>query len=362
MCNLYSVQAQSDSKFKSFYYKEVWFMEKKKVIALLGKPTSTDITTEEMLHEWEGLGTIPGVTYIVKQYETFPTVEEFNALIDEDADAALGVWITHKFLTEEFFQSHPRLKYLAGLAHGYEAMDFSVSRRYGVTITNTAYGASTVAEYAFALLLDICHKVELHSQYVKETDWSAPDAPKYMYALTKQLELCNMTFGVIGLGKIGWHAASIARGFGMKVIAYSRHKKEGPEYDFIEQVSLDELYARADVISLHAPLNDGTRKMINAESIRKMKDGVILINTARGALVDEAALTEGLKTGKVYAAGLDVLNEEPPVHANALLAQPNATITGHIAWLPKTSRLRQVSLAIHNYQSYLDGKPVSVIN
>lgn len=142
-----------------------------KANVLLGKPTSTDISTEEMLHEWEGLNTLPGVAYTVKRYETFPTPEEFNALIDADADAALGVWITKAFINEDFFRTHPKCKYIAGLAHGYEEMDFSVSRRYGVTITNTAYGASTIAEFAFSLLLDICHKVELHSRYVKQTRW-----------------------------------------------------------------------------------------------------------------------------------------------------------------------------------------------
>lgn len=333
-----------------------------KVNVLLGKPTSTDITTDEMLHEWEGLNTIPGVTYIVKRYTSFPTVEELNRLIDPDVDAILGLWISKKFLTEDFFRTHPNLKYIAGLAHGYEDMDFSVSRRYGVTITNTAYGASTVAEYAFALLMDICHKVETHSRYVKETRWWEPDAPKYMYALTRQLELCNMVFGIIGLGKIGYCAAKIAQGFGMKVLAYSRHPKNGPEYDFIEQVSLEELYARADVISLHAPLNADTRRMINRQSIARMKDGVILINTARGALVDEDALVEGLQSGKIYAAGLDVINEEPPTRPLPILQEENATITGHIAWLPKSSRLRQVSLAIENYRSYLNGNPVSVVN
>lgn len=333
-----------------------------KVNVILGNPTSTDITTEEMLHEWEGLNALPGVTYTVKRYTTFPTVEEFNTLIDADADAALGVWISKKFLTEDFFRTHPKCKYIAGLAHGYEEMDFSVSRRYGVTITNTAYGASTVAEYAFALLLDICHKVELHSQYVKETKWWEPNAPKYMYAKTKQLELCDMTLGIIGLGKIGYCAAKIGAGFGMKILAYSRHKKEGSAYDFIEQVSLDELYARSDVISLHAPLNASTRQMINAQSIAKMKDGVILINTARGALVDEDALAEGLRSQKIYAAGLDVISEEPPTRPLPILSLENATITGHIAWLPKSSRLRQVSLAIDNYRCYLEGHPVSVVN
>ncbi len=333
-----------------------------KVNVLLGKPTSTDITTEDMLEQWALLDTIPGVEYEIKKVQGFPEAEEFNALIDKDCDAVLGCWITKKLVNEYFFETHPNCKYIAGGAHGYEQLDWEMTRRYGVTITNTAYGDSTIAEFAFALLMDICHKVSLHNDYIKKTDWLQPDPPKYMYSLTKQLELCGMTLGIFGLGKIGYHAALIGRGYGMKIISYSRHKKEGPEYDFIEQVSFDELLARSDVLTLHAPLNPSTEKIIDKNAFSKMKDNVILINTARGRLVDEAALIEALKSGKVYAAGLDTMVEEPPTKPNELLTLDNTTITGHIAWLPKTSRLRQASLAVENYRKYLEGHPVSVIN
>lgn len=333
-----------------------------KVNVILGKPTSTDITTEDMLEQWSLLNTIPGVEYEVKYPKGWPTEEEFNNMIDEDADAVLGCWITRKFINENFFKRHPNCKYIAGGAHGFEQLDWEMTRKYGVTITNTAYGDSTIAEFAFALLMDICHKVALHSDYIKGTDWLAPNPPKYMYAITKQIELRDMTLGIFGLGKIGYHTALIGRGFGMKVIAYSRHKKEGPEYDFIEQVSFDELLSRSDVISLHAPLNESTQGIINRSTIEKMKNGVILINTARGKLVDEEALIEGLKSGKIYAAGLDTMVEEPPVKPNELLKLDNTTITGHIAWLPKTARLRQASLAVENYRNYLEGHPTSVIN
>lgn len=333
-----------------------------KVNVLLGKPTSTDITTEDMLEQWALLDTIPGVEYEVKKVQGWPSEEEFNSMIDEDCEAVLGCWITKKFINEHFFETHPKCKYIAGGAHGYEQLDWEMTRRYGVTITNTAYGDSTIAEFAFALLMDICHKVSLHSDYIKKTDWLQPDAPKYMYALTKQLELRGMTLGILGLGKIGYHAALIGRGYGMKVIAYSRHKKEGPEYDFIEQVSFDEMLSRSDVISIHAPLNPSTENIINREAFSKMKNGVILINTARGKLVNEEALIEALKSGKVYAAGLDTMVDEPPTKPNELLTMDNTTITGHIAWLPKTSRLRQASLAVDNFRNYLEGHPVSVIN
>lgn len=333
-----------------------------KAIVLLGTPTSSDITKEDLLEQWKGLGEIPGLEYLIKCYEKFPTPEEFNTLIDENAEAVLGIWVTKEFLTEEFFRTHPKVKYLAGLAHGYEEMDFEMSRSFGVTITNTAYGANTIAEYAFALLLDICHNIERQNKYTKEHEWWKPNAPAYMYATEKQLELCGLTMGIIGLGKIGYCTAKIANGFGMKVLAYDKYPKIGPEYNFIEQVSLVELYAKADVISLHSPLTSESNGMINKESISKMKDGVIFINTARGALVNESDLVKALNSGKIYAAGLDVISEEPPRSDLPILHCDNAKITSHIAWLPKSSRLRQVTLAIENYKSYLDGKPVSVIN
>ena len=183
-----------------------------------------------------------------------------------------------------------------------------------------------------------------------------------MFGLSDQIELNGMTFGIIGLGKIGYHAALIAKGFGMNVISFNRHLKTGAEYDFIEQVSLDEVLSRSDVISLHTPLTDATKNIINKESIAKMKDGVILINTSRGGLINEDDLVNALNSGKIYAAGLDVISEEPPRHDLEILHCENATITDHIAYLPKTSRLRSVSVAISNFKAYLDGCPTSVIN
>lgn len=333
-----------------------------KALVLLGKPTSSDISVEDMIEQWKGLDVIPDLEYVIKRFETHPTEQEFFEMIDTDADAVLGAWITKKFLTEAFFESHPKLKYIAGLAHGYEEIDFAMTRKYNVTITNTAYGANTVAEYAFALLLDICHNIEIHNQYVKQTKWWELKSPQYMFAKERQIELFDQTMGIIGLGKIGYCTARIAHGFGMKVIAYDKYPKSGPEYSFIQQVSLDELYANSDVISIHSPLTAESQYMINKDSIAKMKDGVIFINTARGSLVKEEDLVEALNSGKIYAAGLDVISEEPPKSDIPILHCNNAKITNHIAWLPKSSRLRQVTVAIENYQSYLNGNPISVIN
>ena len=172
----------------------------------------------------------------------------------------------------------------------------------------------------------------------------------------------GLTCGIIGLGSIGYAFAKMAQGFGMKVISYSRHKKEGSQYDFIEQVSLDELLSRSDVISIHAPFSASSANMINKETIAKMKDGVILINTARGGLIVEEDLVEALKSGKIYGAGLDVIRDEPAKGDNPLFHCDNVSVTGHIAWLTKASRLRACDIAIENFKSYLEGKPTSVIN
>lgn len=334
-----------------------------KVQVFLSKPKSDDITLAEMIEHWSVLTeVIPQAELQIYTYEKRISPEECISLIDPDTDAVLGVFLAKRFLCEELFKTHPKLKYIAGGAHGFEEFDVELTKRYGVTITNTVYGANTIAEFAFALLMDICHKIGVHDDYMKTHDWANDPAPQYMFGLTRQLELNGMTFGVLGLGQIGLCAARIANGFGMKVISYNRHKKEGPEYSFIEQVSFEELLERSDVLSLHTPLTSQTRYIINKETISKMKDGVILINTARGALIDEPALVDALNSGKIYAAGLDVISEEPPRSDLPILHCNNATITAHIAYLPKTCRMRAVSIAINNLKNYLDGHPTSVVN
>ena len=238
-----------------------------------------------------------------------------------------------------------------------------MTRKRGISISNTIYGSQTIAEYAFALLMDVCHHIGTHDTRIKTIDWSVPENHnEFCKSVTRQIELYDKTIGVIGLGAIGFAFAKMAQGFGMHVLAYSRHKKTGAEYDFIEQVSLDELLARSDFISLHTPHTPATERMINQDTIARMKDGVILINTARGALIDEQALADALASGKVLAAGLDVLTDEPPVCGSPLLTAPNTVITGHIAWLTRESRIRAIDMAIDNFRCYLEGHPVSIIN
>jgi glycerate dehydrogenase len=334
-----------------------------KLVIVQRKSDAPDITDAEMHTLWERAKEIPGVDELeIKLTPGMPTPLEVDHLVG-DADAVIGLWVNSKFLTAELFESHPRLKYIAGLAHGYEDMDFAMTRRYNVVITNTSYGDNTIAEYAFALLLAICHGVETTSAKLKAVDWDGqgPKMP-FLHTDRPQWELLGKTLGIIGLGKIGAWMARMGHGFGMNVLAYSRSQKTGEEAKLVQQVSLDTLLAQSDVISLHCALNAQTRYIICADTIAKMKDGVILLNTSRGGLVDEDALTQALQSGKILAAGLDVMSQEPPERRLSIMNCDNAILTPHIAWLPRSSRLRQVDVALENFKNYLEGHPTSVVN
>lgn len=333
-----------------------------KVVVIQEAIMQPDLTEEELSAHWKKIETIPQVDQLVIRYpKGYPSTQELHELIG-DADAALGVWISSSCINEEFLAQHPNLKYIATLGHGWGEFDIEMTRRKGLTLTNTIYGAQTIAEYAWALLMEVCHHVALHSDTVKNTDWSQKSMIEYSHAITPQIELYGKTCGIIGLGSIGYAFAKMAQGFGMKVIAYSRHKKTGSQYDFIEQTDLKTLLEQSDVISIHAPFSSSSANMINKDTISHMKDGVILINTARGGLIVEEDLYHALQSGKIYAAGLDVLREEPPQGDNPLFHCNNASITAHIAWLTKESRLRACEIAIDNFEAYLEGHPVSVIN
>lgn len=338
---------------------------KVKVVILQGDPMSAYLTYEDMVNRWmEGLDKIPEIAeYRIIKNKAF-TNEEYHQAIG-DADAVLGLWISKKTVHEELFLHHPNLKYIATLGHGYEDFDLELTNRYGVTLTNTVYGDMTIAQYAMSLLLNICNHVSLQSDYTKNGYWEDKmNDPKARYnkLLAPQIELYKKTLGIIGLGAIGLCAANMAKSFGMKVIAYNRSEKVGQEYEGIEQVSFDELLSRSDVISIHCPYTKETDKMINEDAFTRMKDGVILINTARGAIIDEDALLEALNSRKVYMAGLDVITTEPPKERNLLIESPYIYITSHIAWLPRTSRLRAIDVALENYVDYLQGNLKSGIN
>lgn len=253
----------------------------------------------------------------------------------------------------------PELQYIGVLATGYNVVDIAAARAQGIPVCNIpTYGTTAVAQFVMALLLELCHHVWDHSRSVKAGDWSR--CPDFCYWNSPLIELAGKTFGVIGYGRIGRATARLAAAFGMEILAYDAHATGMDEVARL--VSLDELLERSDVISLHCPLFESNRGMINRASIARMKDGVLLINTSRGPLIDEAALAEALRTGKVAGAGLDVLETEPARPDNPLLAEPNCLITPHIAWAPKESRQRLMDIAVENLQAWLKGNPQNVVN
>lgn len=264
-------------------------------------------------------------------------------------------------LTRETFSKTPTIKYIGVLATGYNVVDIEAAKEYGIKVTNIpTYGTTAVAQYVFALLLEMCHHVGEHSKKVKEGEWSkCPDFCFWNYPL---IELANKTMGIIGMGRIGYATANIAKAFGMKVLAYDNYQNKDLEDENLRYVSLDELFAEADVISLHCPLFDSTRGIINKKNIAKMKDGVFLINTSRGPLIIEEDLAEALNNGKIAGAAVDVVSTEPIKHDNSLLSAKNCFITPHIAWAPKESRERLMNVAVDNLKAFIKGKPVNVVN
>lgn len=279
--------------------------------------------------------------------------------------------ITNKtLLKRDLLEKLPRLKYIGVLATGYNIVDVEAARELNITVTNVpTYGTKAVAQFVFAHLLEICHHVSEHAQSVRDGKWNRNE--DFCYWNKPLMELDEKVMGIIGTGRIGTETAKIAKAFGMTVVAYASksrvhkalHKNDdGHENtELFEYLSPDDFYKVADVISLHCPLTEENRGMLNDEAFSKMKTGVIIINTARGPLIDEKALELALKSGKVYAAGLDVLSKEPPIEANPLYAFEQCNITPHIAWAPLASRSRLLGIAINNLEAFLEGRPINTV-
>ncbi len=254
-------------------------------------------------------------------------------------------------ISAEILAAKPQIRYIGVLATGYNVVDVRAAHERGIVVSNIpTYGTAAVAQYVFALLLEICHHVGHHNQAVQQGRWTTGrDFCFWDYPL---IELAGKTMGIIGYGRIGRATAGIARAFGMKVVAYDAFAA-GPDL-----VSLDELLAQSDVISLHCPLTSENTGLINRDAIVKMKDGVVLINTARGPLIAEEDLREALLSGKVFGAALDVVSMEPIPQHHPLLGLDNCLITPHIAWAPRESRQRLMDVAVGNLAAFLKGEPI----
>lgn len=263
-------------------------------------------------------------------------------------------------ITRKVMDACPNIRYIAVQATGYDCIDYVYAKEKGIPVSNVpAYGTASVAQYAISLLLEICGHVAHHSDAVHKGGWmGSGDWCFWDYPL---IELDGKTMGIIGFGRIGQNVGRIASALGMKVIAYNRSQsEEGRRVG--EYVELDELFARADVISLHCPLFPETKGIINKDSIAKMKDGVIIINNSRGPLIVEQDLADALNSGKVYAAGVDVVSQEPIRDENPLMQAKNCLITPHISWAPKESRERIMKCTEENIKAFLAGEPKNVVN
>lgn len=254
----------------------------------------------------------------------------------------------------------PNVKYIGMLATGYNVVDAAAAAERGIPLCNIpTYGTASVSQHTIALLLEVCHRAGHHSRAVHEGRWAS--APDWCFWDYPQIELSGKTLGVFGFGRIGQATGRIAKAMGMEVIAYNRSRSRHGQ-DIGAYVELDEFWARADVIALHSPLFPELEGIINKSSIARMKDGVIIVNTARGQLINEADLAEALNSGKVYGAGLDVVSVEPIRPDNPLLSAKNCIITPHIAWSSLESRQRLMGTAVENLKAFLKGQPVNVVN
>ncbi len=300
---------------------------------------------------WEGFAALGELTV----YERTAAAD----IVPRIGDAEI-VYTNKTPITAETLAACPKLRYIGLLATGYNVVDVDAAKARGVAVTNIpTYGTAAVAQFAIAMLLEICHHVAHHSDAVHAGRWTAnPDWCFWDYPL---IELDGKTMGIIGFGRIGQATGRIARALGMRVLAYDSRPSDAGRA-IAEYVPLDELLANSDVISLHCPLFPETEGIVNKANIARMKDGVILLNNSRGPLVVEQDLSDALNSGKVYAAGLDVVSTEPIRPDNPLLKAKNCFITPHISWAPRESRQRLMDIAVENLRAFLAGAPVNVVN
>lgn len=272
----------------------------------------------------------------------------------QSADALL----TNKVvLSAEILDKLPDLKYIGVTATGFNIVDIEAAKRRGIRVTNVpAYSTNSVAQLVFAFILEHCHHVGMHSDAVRSGRWS--QSKDFAFWDRPLIELDGLCLGIIGFGNIGRQVAKIGQAFGMNVIVHTRSKSDTPDVEF---GSLDDVLRQADFLTLHCPLTDQTKGLINAHSIELMKRSAFLINTGRGPLVEDSDLARALNEGRLAGAGLDVLSVEPPPEGNPLLSADNAFITPHIAWATKSARGRLFDMAVSNFAAWMNGRSQNVV-
>ncbi len=282
-----------------------------------------------------------------------------SQVVERAADAQ--ILLTNKVeIDRATIEALPHLKYIGVIATGYNIIDIGAAREHGVVVTNVpAYSTRSVAQIVFAHLLDITNSVQHYTREAHGGVWSK--CKDFTYINTPVVELDGKVMGIVGLGHIGMAVAQIAIAFGMKVIAYTSKPQESLPQGILK-ADMDTLFSSSDVLTLHCPLNASTKGLVNAKRLAQMKNGSILINTARGPLVDEDALAEALASGHLMGAGVDVLSQEPPLPTNPLLAQPTCHFTPHIGWASEEARGRLMKILVDNVKAFIEGTPQNVVS
>lgn len=275
------------------------------------------------------------------------------------ADAELVI-LNKVPITEEILDNCPCIKLICCLSTGYNVVDIHAAKKRGIPVCNVPdYSTAAVSQFTLALLLELCHRIGHHDHVVHKGKWAT--CPNFCFWDTPQMELAGKTMGIIGFGRIGQAVGKIARAMGMHVLAYSRtHYPEAAQIG--KYVELDTLLSESDIISLHCPLFPETTDLINADTISRMKDGAILLNTSRGQVIHEKAVADALACGKLRGAAMDVVSIEPITADNPLLNAPNCIITPHMAWAPVETRQRILDTTVLSIQGYINGKPINVVN
>jgi glycerate dehydrogenase len=301
---------------------------------------------------WDALRSLGGL-------EVFDRTPE-NAIVSRAREAEV-LLTTRTPLSAQTLMQLKQLRYVGVMFTGYDAIDLKAARERNVLVTNVPiYGTASVAQLVFALLLELCHHVAVHSAATHAGEWSR--SPDFSFWKTPLVELQNKTMGIVGFGRIGRHVAEIAVALGMRVIAADAGRRDAPSWPGFRWCEVDELMSAADVVSLHCPLLPETRGMINAASLSRMKPGSFLINTSRGPLVIEQDLADALDSGHLAGAAVDVLSSEPPSLDNPLLHTKNCIVTPHIAWATKEARTRLIETVVANLRAFLEGRPVNVVD
>jgi len=301
---------------------------------------------------WEALAQLGELTV----YDRTPS----DQIVARAGDAQ--VVLTNKTpLSKATLGQLPRLQFIAVLATGYNIVDVDAARGRGIPVSHVPeYGTDSVAQHVFALLLELCHHVGLHDEAVKAGEWVR--AADFCFWKMPPVELSGLTMGIVGLGRIGRRVGALAHAFGMNVVAAGGTRREDPGYQPFAWTLIPELFAAADVISLHCPLAADNAAFVNRDLLRHVKPSAFFINVARGGLVDEAALAAALNEGQLAGAAVDVISVEPMRADNPLLQARNCIITPHIAWASLAARRRLMVATVKNVGAFLAGRPFNVVN